>query len=352
MREFGMDEQELWRQLDWNDVRTFLAVAECGSLNAAARLLGTTQPTISRRMEVFERRLKARLFERSSRGIVLTDAGFAVRDLAKGMARVGGMILRNVAGDDNSNVGRVRLSAHDGISAFVLTQQLPKFQMANPNVQLYIDCGLWTSPMMEDEPDLFLEMSDSGLPDLASIPVARLHYALFASRQYLDLYGTPRTITDLASHRTVRYTSHSVQRSTWHPKAAAISMLAETHFVSNSSAATFQAVRAGAGIGSLPTYVAPMAPDLVMLDIEPWAHPMLFLRHRAGIEQQRRVKLVKEWLQEVFDPAEQPWFREEFIHPDDFGIYMRSASPIAPSAAPAERQRAAGAPRAVQAIRG
>jgi hypothetical protein len=64
------------------------------------------------------------------------------------------------------------------------------------------------------------------------------------------------------------------------------------------------------------------------------------------------VKLVKEWLQEVFDPAEQPWFREEFIHPDDFGIYMRTASPIAPSAAPAERQRTAAAPRAVQAIRG
>ena len=325
-----MDDQELWRQLDWNDVRTFLAVAECGSLNAAARMLGMTQPTISRRMEDFEHRLKARLFERSSRGVVMTDAGMAVRDLAKSMARVGGMILRNVAGDDNSNVGRVRLSAHDGISAFVLTQHLPKFQMANPNVQLYIDCGLWTGPLMEDEPDLFLEMADAATTDLASTPVARLHYALFASRQYLDLYGMPRKLNELASHRTVRHTSHSVQRDTWHPKAAAISMLAETHFISNSSAATFQAIRAGAGIGSLPTYVAPIAPDLVMLDIEPWAHPMLYLRHRAGIEQQRRVKLVKEWLQEVFDPTDQPWFREEFIHPDDFSIYMRRETQPAP----------------------
>jgi DNA-binding transcriptional LysR family regulator len=331
MREFGMDEQELWRQLDWNDVRTFLAVAECGSLNAAARLLGMTQPTISRRMEDFEHRLKARLFERSSRGIMLTDAGLAVRDLAKSMARVGGMILRNVAGDDNSNVGRVRLSAPDGLSAFVLTGQLPKFQMSNPNVQLYVDCGLWSGPAMEDEPDLFLEMADTGTTDLASTPLARLHYALFASRQYLDLYGTPRKITELASHRTVRYTSHSLQRSTWHPKAAAISMLAETHFVSNSSAATFQAIRAGAGIGSLPTYVAPIAPDLVMLDMEPWAHPMLYLRHRAGIEQQRRVKLVKEWLQQVFDPTDQPWFRDEFIHPDDFQIYMRRDGQAAPA---------------------
>ena len=57
MPDISKDDQELWRRLDWNDVRTFLAVTECGSLNAAARLLGMTQPTISRRMEEFEYRL-------------------------------------------------------------------------------------------------------------------------------------------------------------------------------------------------------------------------------------------------------------------------------------------------------
>jgi DNA-binding transcriptional LysR family regulator len=342
MRESTMDEQELWRRLDWNDVRTFLAVAECGSLNGAARLLGATQPTISRRMEDFEHRLKTRLFERTTRGIMLTEAGMTVRDLAQSMARVGGMILRNVAEHDSRDVGRVRLAAPDGISGFVLAPQLPKFQMANPQVQLYVDCGQWTSGSIEDEPDLFLEMTDAGAPDLASIPVARLHYALFASRDYLDLYGTPRKLSELASHRTVRYTSHSVQRSTWHPKAAAISMLAETHFVSNSSAATFQAVRAGAGIGSLPTYVAPIAPELVMLDIDPWAHPMLFLRHRRGIEHQRRVKLVKEWLMEAFDAADQPWFREEFIHPKDFHNYLDRAAAAPATMVKTPRRRVAG----------
>ena len=68
-------------------MRTFLAVAESGSLNAAARVLGMTQPTISRRMEDLEYRLGARLFERSSRGVQLTQAGESVRDLAASMAR-------------------------------------------------------------------------------------------------------------------------------------------------------------------------------------------------------------------------------------------------------------------------
>jgi len=337
------DDQELWRRLDWNDVRIFLAVAECGSLNAAARLLRMTQPTISRRMEEFEHRLRARLFDRSSRGVVLTEAGMMVRDLAQSMARAGGMIMREVAGHDSNDVGRVRLMAPDGIAGFWLAPRLPKFQMANPQVQLQVDCGLWIGSLLEEEPDLSLEMTDPSSVELVSYPIATLHYALFASREYLDLYGAPRTLADLASHRTVRHTSHREQKATWNPKASAISLLADYHFVSNSSAATFQAIRAGAGIGSLPTFVATIAPELVMLDLEPWGHPVLFLRHHPAIEHRRRVKLVKDWLLEVFDPAEQPWFREEFIHPNEFGRYsLRPAPPIDASPEESRKRRAVG----------
>jgi DNA-binding transcriptional LysR family regulator len=319
------EEQELWRRLDWNDVRTFLAVAECGSLNAAARLLGMTQPTISRRMEEFEYRLRAKLFDRSSRGVMLTEAGLMVRDLAQSMARLGGSIMRDVAGHDHSDAGRVRMTAPDGISGFLLAPALPKFQMANPQIQLSIDCGLWIGSMLESEPDLALEMNEAMGSDLVSTPIATLHYCAFASREYLDLYGTPRTLTDLTEHRTVQHTSHREQKSRWNPKAEAISVLTESQFVSNSSAATFLAVRAGAGIGALPTFVLSLAPELVMLDLEPLGHPLLFLRHRPMIENQRRVKLVKDWLLELFDAGDQPWFREEFVHPRDFERYLPGA---------------------------
>ena len=341
MFEAPEDDQELWRRLDWNDVRTFLAVAECGSLNAAAKLLGMTQPTISRRMEEFEYRLKAKLFERTSRGVMLTEPGLMVRDLAQSMARLGGSIMRDVAGHDNSDTGRVRMTAPDGISGFLLAPQLSKFQMANPQVQLSIDCGLWIGSMLESEPDLALEMSDSYESDLVSTPIATLHYAVFASREYLDLYGTPKTYAEMTAHRSVRFAGHHEQKSRWNPKAVAISTLTNPHFVSNSSATTLQAIRAGAGIGGLPTFVLTFAPELVMLDLEPLSHPRLFLRHRHMIENQRRVKLVKDWLMEVFDSTDQPWFREEFVHPRDFQRYL----PEMPGAArPARRtvRRAAG----------
>src|SRR5205814_9741861 len=120
MQDSANDDEGLWRRLDWNDVRIFLAVAESGSLNAAARTLGMTQPTISRRMEDLEIRLGARLFRRSSKGIQLTEPGETMRGLAVSMARFGGSIVRDVAGSDREDAGRVGLAATDGMAGFVL----------------------------------------------------------------------------------------------------------------------------------------------------------------------------------------------------------------------------------------
>jgi DNA-binding transcriptional LysR family regulator len=229
MHETANDDGELWRRLDWNDVRIFLAVAESGSLNAAARILGMTQPTISRRMEDLEYRLGARLFERSSRGVTMTVAGDRVRDLAISMAHFGDSIVRSVGGSDKSLSGRVRVAAPDGLAGFILMPHLATFQMANPEIDLAIDCGLWHESPLEGETDLTLTMSDVCPADMVSVPIATLHYALFASADYLKLYGTPTSMADAATHRWVRHPSHKEQLNTWTPKAIALGELAGQH---------------------------------------------------------------------------------------------------------------------------
>lgn len=312
------DEDDFYRRLDWNDVRIFLAVAESGSLNAAAKILRMTQPTISRRMEDLEYRLGARLFQRSSRGISLTEAGETVRDLASTMARFGDSILRSVGDSDSTRVGRVRIAAPDGIASFVLMPALQSFQMANPEIHLSIDCGMWPDSPLEGDTDLTIDMSETAHADLISTPIATVHYALFASQDYLRVYGTPKSLAEAADHRWVRHTSHKEQHARWHPKASAIGELAGQQLLSNSSATTLQAIRHGGGIGALPTYVVTFEPDLVMLDFEPMAHPVIFLRHRPAAERQTRVMRVKEWLVGLFDAADRPWYREEYVHPRDF----------------------------------
>lgn len=323
MRDTVSEEEEIWRRLDWNDVRVFLAVAESGSLSAASRLLGMTQPTISRRVEDLEIRLGAQLFRRSSRGVQLTEAGETMRDLAAGMARLGGAIVREVAGSDKNNSGRVVLAAPDGMAAYVLMPALPDFQAANPEIDLVLDCGMNPGTLTVGDIDLSLEFAeDNASADRATTPIAHLHYAFYASRTYLNTYGSPKVLTDIANHRMVRHSAFREQRSTWSRKAEAMRELIGVNLMTNSSAAMVEAVRAGAGIGSLPTAIHAVDPDLVMLDLDPVAHPTLWLRHHPAVVRHGRVQRVKEWLQRAFSPVGKPWFREDFIHPRDFAKHM------------------------------
>jgi len=321
MRDTASEEEEIWRRLDWNDVRVFLAVAESGSLNAATRLLGMTQPTISRRMEDLEIRLGASLFRRSSRGVQLTEAGETMRDLAAGMARLGGSIVREVAGSDKTNSGRVVLAAPDGMATYVLMPALPDFQAANPEIDLVLDCGMYPGSLTAGDVDLSLEfVADMG-SDRATTPIAHLHYAMYASQAYLNTYGPPKSLADVANHRIVRHSAFREQRSTWSRKAEAVRELLGVNLVTNSSAVMVEAVRNGAGIGSLPTAIYTVDPNLVMLDLDPVAHPTLWLRHHPAVVRHGRVQRVKEWLQRTFDPQRRPWFRDEFVHPSEFPKY-------------------------------
>lgn len=321
MRETASEEEDIWRRLDWNDVRVFLAVAESGSLNAATRLLGMTQPTISRRMEDLEIRLGASLFRRSSRGVQLTEAGETMRDLAAGMARLGGSIVREVAGSDKNNAGRVTLAVTDGMASYVLMPALPDFQAANPEIDLVMDCGMYPGSLTGGDVDLSLEFSDEPSSDRTTTPIAHLHYALYTSQTYINTYGAPKNLADLANHRVVRHSAFREQRSTWSRKAEAVRELLGVNLVTNSSAAMVEAIRCGAGVGGLPTAIHTVDPNLVMLDLEPVAHPTLWLRHHPAVVRHGRVQRVKEWLQRAFDPAHRPWFREEFVHPRDFARY-------------------------------
>lgn len=321
MRETASEEEEIWRRLDWNDVRVFLAVAESGSLNAATRLLGMTQPTISRRMEDLEGRLGAQLFRRSSKGVQLTEAGETMRDLAAGMARLGGSIVREVAGSDKNNVGRVILAAPDGMATYILMPALADFQAANPEIDLVLDCGMYPGSLTSGDVDLSLEFVEESSTDRATTPIAHLHYALYASRDYLNTYGAPKNLTDVANHRIVRHSAFREQKSTWNQKAQAMGKLAGVNLVTNSSAVMVEAVRSGAGVGSLPTAIYAVDQSVVMLDLDPVAHPTLWLRHHPAVVRHGRVQRVKEWLQRTFDPARRPWFRQEFVHPSEFPKY-------------------------------
>jgi DNA-binding transcriptional LysR family regulator len=306
------------QRADWSDLRVFWAVVELGSFTQAAQALGMTQPTVTRRIEDLENRLGTKLLHRDAGAITLTEAGELAYDQVGTMESCSASIERLVLNKDKEEEGRVGLLAPDAVGGFILAPSLPDFMRTNPRISLSLDCGFWPDSVINGHVDIALQYDEGGGSDVVATPIAYFHWALFASRAYLDLYGAPTSFGAVADHRYVHHSAQHRQKDGWATKFAAFQGLANVTFESNSSAATLLAVKYGAGIGAMPTVVGDIEPDLVMLDIHPIARLTLWMCVHRDTARLARVRRVTEWLQTVFDARTKPWYRPEFIHPSEF----------------------------------
>ena len=117
---------------DWALYRTFLAVLDEGSLSAAARALGTTQPTVARHVDALEAALGADLFVRSQRGLEPTELALSLRLQARTMATTAAALLRIASGAQGDFVGTVRITASDVVGVEHLPPILTRLRRAHP----------------------------------------------------------------------------------------------------------------------------------------------------------------------------------------------------------------------------
>jgi DNA-binding transcriptional LysR family regulator len=99
--------------MEWGDLRVFLAVARAGTLGAAARRLGQTQPTMGRRLRALEAAVGHALFQRTAEGFVLTDEGRAALAHAECMEEEALAVQRELTGADAELEGPLRLSSSE-----------------------------------------------------------------------------------------------------------------------------------------------------------------------------------------------------------------------------------------------
>jgi DNA-binding transcriptional LysR family regulator len=313
------------RKTDWSDVRIFWAVAELGSFGAASRALKLGLTTVTRAVERLETNLNTKLFVRSPQGVSLTRSGSLAYDRALTMERMAEQLELELAVDDKIAEGAVAIATPDGIGGLFLAPFVTEFLRANPKIDLAIDCGLWPDRPLTG--DLTLTFTEPKQSDLITTPLAHFHYGLFASREYLDLYGTPATWAEAITHPFVHHTAQTQQREVWKSRDLAFQDLAQMRIRTNSSAVSFTAVKNGAGIGGMPTAILSLDPALVMLDLPPGPAIKLWLAHHRDSARSARIRSVIDWLREQFDPRTKPWYREEFIHPRDFAAAL-AAGPI------------------------
>jgi DNA-binding transcriptional LysR family regulator len=306
--------------MDWALLRVFFAVAEEGGINAAARALKVNPSTVTRNVDELEQQLNVTLLTRTPQGITLTPAGEKAYQRAVTIARNAAALEMEVRDAEALAEGRVRLAAPDGVAGYFITPKVSEFLRANPKISLSVDCGLWPEHPLGGETDLTLSFTEPKHPDVVARTIAYMHYALFASREYVSLYGAPSRVDEVLKHPYVFHVAQTQQREMWGPRATAFQVLIDRRMETNSSAVVVEAVRNGAGIAAMPTAIAAVEPDLVMLDTPPLAPARLWMVHHRDGARSARVRAVKDWVRQVFDARTQPWYREEFVHPRDFAL--------------------------------
>ncbi len=324
---------------DWSSLRVFYAVAETGSFSEAAAQLGLTQPTVSGRIRDLETRLGVRLFNRSPHRLSLTEAGRKIHDHVVTMERSAAAVEHLVADEDRREEGQVIIAAPDGLATYLLMPELARFFREHPDINVGVDCGLWTDNEVGATVDVSLQFDEVSNPDVVTTPIGYYHYCLYSSQAYLDLYGAPTSLAGVGERRYLHHVAHTRQPENWASKFSAFQGLANVGLATNSSSALIEAVRHGAGIAALPTVSSVFAPELVALDLPPLARLELRMCVHRDVANAARIRRVTDWLKEVFDPRTKPWHRAEFIHPSKFAALLQPPAAVKPAIARTARAR-------------
>ncbi|MEL7026905.1 MAG: LysR family transcriptional regulator, partial [Pseudomonadota bacterium] len=178
-------------KLDWSLVQAFVAVFETGSLSAAARSLGLTQPTIGRQIAAMEEALGLDLFHRKHRGMEPTAAALDLLSAGKAMRDAAGALELAAAGSSSNPVGTVRITSSVFAAHHILPPVLAKLRADEPQITLDLVPSDTTENLLFREADVAVRMYRPTQLDVVTRQIGSIELGLFAARAYLDRVGRP-----------------------------------------------------------------------------------------------------------------------------------------------------------------
>ena len=283
-----------WQHIDfdWTAVRAFLATAEEGSFSAAARALGSTQPTVGRQVAALEAELDVVLFERVGRGLRLTQTGLALVEHARAMGEAALRLGRASAGQSLSLDGPVSISASDVLSTFVLPPIVARIRKAHPGIQIEILATNQVSDLARREADVALRNVRPEQPELVARKVREDVGHLYATPEYLRSLGDPKTLEDLAQGTFVAFDHGDVLRDGLGKLGLALSRQSFGWVTSNWLVA-WALVTGGSGIGIMMAEVGDADPRVVRVFPERIAFPFsTWVTSHREVKTSARVRAV------------------------------------------------------------
>lgn len=282
--------------LVWDDLRFFLAVAQHGTLSAAAKALNVTQPTVGRRIVGMERELGAVLFARSSAGFVLTDSGRAILSHAEAMRDHAARAESDVSGRDLGVEGAVRVTASEWVIRSLLAPTLAPLLERHPGLEIELLADARHLNLVKREADIALRPSEFRHDSVFQRVVATIEFGLYASDAYLARKGAPRFENGCAGHVFIDMSKEleTIVDRSWLP-----ALVGAAHVGARCNGREPMAVLAAAGLGftALPCFLGDATPGLRRL-VTPAPGPVrkLWLGVHRSARRTPRIQVVIEFL--------------------------------------------------------
>jgi DNA-binding transcriptional LysR family regulator len=251
----------LQTKLDWNLLRTFLAVADTGSLTAAAILLETSQSTLSRQIAELEAAFGIALFERVARGLRLTTIGEALIDPARQMQAAAQNASLAVLGQSLEIRGTVRLTASEMTSAYILPKILANLRQSHPEIQIELLVSNRIENLLERQADIALRHTRPRQSGLLAKRVADVKIGAFAHTDYLKRVGGQIDLNRLSDYDWIGLDVSDLLLRGF--KAAGFPV-GRTFFAfrCDNEIVGWHIALAGFGIGFAPTHIASRWPQM------------------------------------------------------------------------------------------
>ncbi|EQL40051.1 LysR family transcriptional regulator [Pseudomonas aeruginosa VRFPA03] len=203
-------------------IRTFVRVVEHGSFTQAAQALGTSPATVSRQVAGLEQALSARLLQRNTRSVVVTESGLRYYEHCKQILRTVAAAAADVEDSQSHASGRLRLHAVTELGLEHLMPLLVDYLDGHPDVSVDLTLAQGTPALLEEGLDVLITLGRT-LPDstLVARDLGQVFSVVCAAPEYLARHGVPRTPEDLLRHRCLNVAAPSCPQAGPSPANAA-----------------------------------------------------------------------------------------------------------------------------------
>jgi len=283
---------------NWDEIRTAYEVARLGTVSAAAEVLGVHHATVIRHIDALEGRMGIKLFQRHARGYTATEAGEDLKNIAATTSDQFSQLEGRLKGRGSAVTGDLVVTTVSGLST-LLTPVLTAFKLEHPEltIRFLTDQRLFRLDYGEAHVAIRAGQRPED-PDNVVQPFIALRARLCAAQNYIDKFGMPKDVSDLANHHIVAGDSANARGpfNKWLHENVPVEAIT---YRASEQVATEAAVAAGAGIGFVAdTNIANFSGLVEVLEWQKeWCAPLWLVTH-VDLHRTTKVQSFLKFLKE------------------------------------------------------